>query len=430
MIKFFKFLIYNNKINNKKDFLYRDKDDQTNIIFKDLIFDNIQINDDEIIFAGNKYTLSSIFKGGLGIESISFIDCKFNNSTEFKSLLNYNYKFNNCEFNEIKFNKIKKKIVSTTDKYREDRIEFKKGKISSLIIKKSEFNGKFYINPQYNEKDNKTCEIDSMVIEETVFNENFKLHDCEIKSVNIHNTDFIKNADFFKSKFLQKEQDINFQSINFGGLALFGECKFHSNFIMEYVTITGLSHFREAEFFGGLNLDKSNIEKEMNFFNIVGLDKISEKNDTSQETYRILKYNCEKIGNIIEANKYNALELEKKKLKLEFNDNKVDWMIFQGNYLASRFGTNWVYPLAGILIVGFLTMIVLHHNRFPELLYSTNLINWKIFFSGLDKAFEYMYILNKDKVFEGWGFIFLVNKILLGYLYYQFVTAVRKDTRK
>ena len=42
---------------------------------------------------------------------------------------------------------------------------------------------------------------------------------------------------------------------------------------------------------------------------------------------------------------------------------------------------------------------------------------------------KYMSIINGDELKEH-SFVFLVNKVLLGYLYYQFVTAVRKDTRK
>jgi len=430
MKKAFSELIHNKLIKNEVNYLYRDKNNEKKIIFNNVIFTNIMLNDNLIIWNESSYQISQIFTGGLNIDSIQFVNCIFKKETIFKTTLNYNYQIEKCNFDIMKFKKIHKKERTQVGKYYKYKIEIINTNGNVLNIENCEFNSKFYINPQYNNFENRTCEISSLIIEETVFNENFKLHDCEVSLVNINNTDFLKNADFFKSKFLQEKKDITFKSINFGGLALFGECKFYSTFIMEYVTITGLSHFREAEFFAGLNLDKSNIEKEMNFFNIKGLKDISIKNDTSQETYRILKFNCEKIGNIIEANKYHALELEKKKETIKFNDNETDWMVFQANYLTSRFGTHWVYPIVGILLVGLLTLLGLHYEKLSELYDSTDLINGTIFWSGLDKAFEYMYILNKDKNFQEHGFIFLLNKISLGYLYYQFVTAIRKDTRK
>lgn len=54
---------------------------------------------------------------------------------------------------------------------------------------------------------------------------------------------------------------------------------------------------------------------------------------------------------------------------------------------------------------------------------------WELFKEILADTPKYMSIINGDELKE-YSVAFLLNKVLLGYLYYQFVTAVRKDTRK
>lgn len=134
----------------------------------------------------------------------------------------------------------------------------------SLSLKNCCFEEKFYINNQYNNPD-KVIKIGSLNIQDTKFNANFKLHNSEIKNFVLKDTDFEKNADFFKTKFLTTK-DIVFHTINFRALALFGETVFSEYLIFKYVTFQGYSHFREAVFKKGLNLEYANIEKEMNFF--------------------------------------------------------------------------------------------------------------------------------------------------------------------
>lgn len=42
----------------------------------------------------------------------------------------------------------------------------------------------------------------------------------------------------------------------------------------------------------------------------------------------------------------------------------------------------------------------------------------------------YIVLLTSKEIFSSNYLMFVLNKVLLGYLYYQFVTAIRKDTRK
>lgn len=128
----------------------------------------------------------------------------------------------------------------------------------SLTLKNCCFEGKFYINSQYNNP-SEAFKIDTLDIQDTKFHANFKLHNCEIKNFTLKDTDFEKNADFFKSKF-STNKDIIFHAINFRALALFGDTVFKEHLLFKYVTFQGYSHFRQAEFQKGLNLEYANKE--------------------------------------------------------------------------------------------------------------------------------------------------------------------------
>jgi len=47
-----------------------------------------------------------------------------------------------------------------------------------------------------------------------------------------------------------------------------------------------------------------------------------------------------------------------------------------------------------------------------------------------NEFWQYCYIGNMSDKLKASPLIFLLNKISLGYLYYQFLISVRKDTRK
>ncbi len=330
--------------------------------------------------------------------------------------------FNECHFNTISFGDTRAKHYSFHKKL--CYFELNGGKIEMFTIENIDIPSKLYINKQYDGND-KTTKIKNLKIENAKFNENFKLHKCEIENSIIKDSDFEKHADFYKSVFSKglvddssnRDKTIYFKALNFRGLALFGDCEFKEKVDFKYVTFEGHSHFRKALFEKGLDLDYTNIQQEINFFDIKGLDLISSKENTSQETYRIIKHNFQKIGNQIEANKFYALELGKKREALENEKSKnwLDYIVFKGHWISSEHSTNWALALSWIIVIGLFTSLL------------TSLPKDKSFISCVDEVFKHMYIL--DKSIEN-PILLLLNKLSLGYLYYQFLTAIRKDTRK
>ena len=331
-------------------------------------------------------------------------------------------------YKNILFNDIKIPFHSTLEKELENGIKdieiincvfekdvFINKEFINLSLKNCCFEGKFYINNQYNNPD-KVIKIYSLDIQDTKFHANFKLHNSEVKHFVLKDTDFEKNADFFKTKFLTTE-DIVFHTINFRALALFGETVFSEYLIFKYVTFQGYSHFREAVFKKGLNLEYANIEKEMNFFGIKELDEKTSIENTNQETYRIVKYQLQKVGNIIDSNKYHALELEKKRQKVCDKSCKdwkflADCIVLNIHKFSSNYSTNWLFALGWIFVVGLIFNFYLTNE-----LFSMNI-------------FKYISLFTSKEDFCSNYLLFVLNKVILGYLYYQFVTAIRKDTRK
>ncbi len=208
--------------------------------------------------------------------------------------------------------------------------------------------------------------------------------------------------------------------MNFRGLALFGDTRYDQKFSLEYVTIEGYSHFRNATFVEGLNLDYANIQNEMNFFGSKKLDTKKSKNATSQETYRIIKNNFEKLKNTIEANKYHALELSKHRHEIynEMLTGNLSIQLFLSgivsffHWISSNYSQNWLLTLFWIFMVSILTNLQLGHELSVECI------------------FRYVNILSSIDDFDDSYFAMTLNKVPLGYLYYQFLTAVRRDTRK
>ena len=368
------------------------------------------------------------------IESISFYDCIFDcdvyNLLKKYSKTILTIKFVNCTFSRVMMN-------STSNDNALNSFTINAGSIQQLEIHNKTLTNEFYINKQYNKNENITI-INELIIRNTIFQENFKLHNCQINKIYIEDVNFEKHADFYKSNFKQgfeynkiddtEKDDLNiyFKAINFKGLAIFGDCTFQEKLIFKWVTFESFSHFRRTKFYKGLDLDYTNIQEEMNFFAVERLDSKASKNNTSQETYRIIKHNFEKIENKIEANKYHALELEKRKVDKETPLSEK--LVLQLHCFTSRNGTNWWIPLLLIFFVGIITMIGLNFGNpfsyYPQTL--TTSIEESFF-----ETFKHIYILYKYK--ELWDlhpFLLAFNKFSLGYLYYQFLIAVRKDTRK
>ncbi len=276
------------------------------------------------------------------------------------------------------------------------------------------------------------------------------------KAVYLDNQDFTNcTIDFKNTTF---NHLVDFKSTTFDNVS-FDNTKFNNTTI-----------FTDTIFKKTLNLRNAIFTDEVNFLDI----KLEDKNNIieNQETARIIKYNFEKIGNKIEANKYHTLELEQRKIELEKDKwkNFREYIVFKIHHLSSEHSTNWILVLLWIVTVGFLTNILNNKKLwcldFPIaisltifFIVSIFLISHKylkvgtfitvcsillifdnhMFIQDIIKNMSLINLTNSEVIFIGsssdkltpWeSIVMFFNKISLGYLYYQFLTAVRKDTRK
>lgn len=125
----------------------------------------------------------------------------------------------------------------------------------------------------------------------------------------------------------------------------------------------------------------------------------------------------ENIGNKIEANEYLTLELEKHRSDIWNRPDFSLQLLLDGtvtffHWISSNHSSNWLLALFWIFILSVCTNKFLGHEL------SVNYI------------FQYINILSSVNDFNKSYPAMILNKVILGYLYYQFLTAVRKDTRK
>ena len=259
-------------------------------------------------------------------------------------------------------------------------------------------------------------EIVNLNISSSIFEKDFSFYNVIIKNAEIKDCDFNSLSEFIDSKFSDK---FNFNEITYKGFTLFDNCTFNTKAEFGYIIFEKVTSFRNSIFNKGINLEYTSNDKDVNFYGVKGLDSKISKQNTSQETYRIIKNQFEKLNNKIEANKYHALEMEQHRKSVwknifkcnSFFESLSDGIISLVHWISSNHSSSWIRALVWIFVVSLIT-------------------SWSLDSITVDNFFKYINILSKIEDFKDSYIAMTLNKVSLGYLYYQFLTAVRKDTRK
>ena len=140
--------------------------------------------------------------------------------------------FKNCKFTNFTVNEqiIQDNIFIEFDINDE---EVKNLQINFMRISSSKFYGKFYINKQYNGY-KEIFNIAKLIIEDSNFYDNFKLHKCKVNDIIIKDCDFERNADFFKSQFLSGEKNYKEEELIIKSLMLLDEIYHNINIIQNF----------------------------------------------------------------------------------------------------------------------------------------------------------------------------------------------------
>lgn len=430
------------------------------IDFNDVDFKNAKITiiDNNFIVDGLPISTNRDKKPFFENRQVIFNNCNFQHKIIFQHKIPNNLYFISSKINEVRFsscNAPKSKYNSN-----DDCIAFKDSSIDKLSINDSTFEIPF-VNRSY-EDENST--INKLYISGTNFKSHFEISCYTINDFTCSQNNF--NNAYFQN-LLVNEHNTNstyFATNIFEGIANFQNSEFFSFAQFTHNIFKSNTNF-ECIFNKGLLLDNSIFKEDANFFGIKKLDIENAIKNTSQETYRIIKHQFQKIGNNIEANKYHSLELKKQKEKLDnlYKEDKTshwkEWLVFQLHGLSSEHSSNWFLPLLWIGIVGFMSNFLTNNIWLTFLAIFFMLVSYKtsftitkrlsillgIFFlislfSGtLSNAVQNTYILSSNlslrgdhvnKISTWFSFITIFNKVSLGYLYYQFLTAIRKDTNK
>jgi hypothetical protein len=105
--------------------------------------------------------------------------------------------------------------------------------------------------------------------------------------------------------------------------------------------------FNEVLFKGSLNLSSTIFKDEVNFLGIKNKNgkNLETDNIKNRETARIIKHSFEKLDNIIEANKFYALEMQKREEELSKEKNWSDLIVFKFHKISSNHSQDWLLAL-------------------------------------------------------------------------------------
>ncbi|MCT7576666.1 hypothetical protein N5U06_04950 [Aliarcobacter butzleri] len=241
----------------------------------------------------------------------------------------------------------------------------------------------------------------------------------------------------------------------------------------EYIEFTNIDieslFLKNTTFNKNLNLIESKVERPIDLSTAIIKSNINlyqfKCNVANRETARIIKDSFEKQNNIIEANKFYALEMEKREKELDFKENFFEWLVFKIHGLSSNHSQDWTLALFWILsfTFTFLTM------DFVNTHYLTHTVDYilidMIIFLGFvygnyliieyEKINKFLYIgiyyifygffsqdwllkcfsnrLNPFSIMTGneeLTFSGLIYKIIIAYLIYQLIISIRQNTRR
>lgn len=247
-------------------------------------------------------------------------------------------------------------------------------------------------------------------LRETVFEDIFMLKDCiSIGLFDVSDSHFKAFANFMGSSF----QKADFNETFFSDTAVFIDTTFEQSIDFRYTTFSKLALFRDSVFKNTLNLRDTMFKDEVNFLGL-------QAKMANRETARIIKNSLEKQKNLIESNKYHALELREKSKELSPFTNLSEWLLFKIHWISSNHSQSYILALFWIIIIGILGI----DNNVISSLNSFIISEHKLD----DIANSLNNILNiHSKTFTMYQ---LFLKISLAYLIYQFIVSVRQNTRR
>jgi hypothetical protein len=359
----------------------------------------------------------------------TYYKCVFEDDVKYAPLLNageeINYSlFHNCEFKKkIEFVNVvfNAPIFSNSGDF--------KGKIGAIefVGCKIASDSKFVLNNH---------RIDKFVLKDTKIEAKFEFKQNEIGEFYIHNTNFGKDlvVDMYETKFAK----FNIEKSIFEGFVGFEKCIFSTKNYdkgdqitqFTYATFLSFVNFRNAKFYGGLDLENTNLKESPNFLNVEVNDKFS-----NRETFRIIKNAFDKTGNNIEGNKFFSFEMKKYREELESTNQTQEKIILLLNEKISNFGRDYIVPVIWIVVVAIFHNVVIYGHEHtwlygihPTLDYLLSLIA-SLLNGFAVSILPFSKILNVEDT-KGIEFLSLLFYAAYASLIWQTLVALKRHTKR
>jgi len=298
-------------------------------------------------------------------------------------------------------------------------------------------------------------EIKSLDFSKIVFEQKVEIKECVINSCNFENTRFKKVCDFYKTEFYSNL----FFKTTFEDIAVFTEAVFHNDVNFEFTTFEKLALFRKTKFHTKVNFEDSIFKEEANFLDI-------DAGMANRETARIIKNSFEQQNNIIEANRFYALEMQEREKELTKDilkgESISEWLIFKIHSLSSDHSQSWFLALLWIIIatviystlsastmsfdkniftativfgvLSFCAIACSEKNKYKKhitsfVILGLLLVNYLVIVKSPLECFS-KNINPFGSIGVDISFGLLLFKVIIAYLIYQFIISVRQNTRR
>ena len=307
-------------------------------------------------------------------------------------------------------------------------------KLKAFELKNCTFNTPFVLN--------NCIFLESVVLEDCTFEEKFEFKHNVVKKYEQENCNVGDNkvADFFDTFF---KESFHIEKSIFKGFVGFEKCTFgekngdnkkqaesseSNQALFKYVTFLDFANFRDAKFFHGLDIGSSNFKNPPNFLKAeIGHDL----ENSSRESYRIIKHSFDDVGNYIEANEVFALEMTKYRKELsQLKGSSIKKGIFWFNSFFSNFGQSILRPASALVVTSIIAAFV-YSDFVDELpLWSINGdTTWTRYaIDGLNHLADSLVFSSLLK--DGYEFISLIFGVLLSVFSWMTIVAFKRLTRR
>jgi uncharacterized protein YjbI with pentapeptide repeats len=450
-------------------------------------FENTTFHDEAIFYSSNfsKKNTSKIFDidfKGTKFKKVSFNSCNFKQGLRFhKDTKADHLEIQNMNLPELYIAGDIKNIYIRGNNKKIDKLTIKHLNLENLLIHNCIVGSDFLLNDKLWKKD-EIFGIKNLNLAESTFQGKVKIQFYEIsEKANFYNTKFKDLADFYRTKF----NKVVFKRTDFEKVAVFSEAVFNQDVNFKYAKFLGYSVFRDTIIKGKLDLRNTifDTDADANFLDITSEERSRDEETqefygepkviqvANRETARIIKNFYEHSNNIIEANKFYALEMKEREKELNKDSQKgkniLEWLIFKIHNISSEHSQSWFLSLFWIVYFTIMySFLSKFHDSHTTLLNS--IITLTYFEVSLIIGLYIDSIKSKTRVISGiiialmsysiYGassndfalncfskninpfsimkgsdsitFGELIFKITTAYLIYQFIVSVRQNTRR